>query len=84
MNERDYEIHSATRDGEEALANAIAALERAKIELERYASRYAEGETPADKAQALNWAINHLAANILPNLRIDLIADAQARLAKVA
>lgn len=84
MNERDYEIRSATRDGQEALAKAIAALERAKTELERYASRYAEGDAPADKAQVLNGAIHHLATNILPNLRIDLLADAQARLAKVA
>jgi hypothetical protein len=32
----------------------------------------------------MNWALNALACNITPNLRLDLIANAQAELASVA
>ncbi len=32
---------------------------------------------------AINYAINHLCCNIQPNLRIDLLADSQAELAKL-
>jgi hypothetical protein len=31
----------------------------------------------------MNYAINHLYSNIQPNLRIDLLADSQADLAKL-
>ena len=41
-------------------------------------------ETPHDKSQVMNWALNALACNITPNLRLDLIANAQAELASVA
>ena len=36
------------------------------------------------KSQVMNWALNTLACNITPNLRLDLIANAQAELASVA
>ena len=37
-----------------------------------------------DKAAVLNWAINHLATYIPSNVRLDLIAIAQARLTSAA
>lgn len=79
----EFEIEMAVESGKEALQAAIATLQRATAELERYASNYNNASTPAEKAKVLNWAINHLACNIMPNLRIDLLANAQANLARV-
>ena len=48
------------------------------------AERLDTAETLQDKSQVMNWALNALACNITPNLRLDLIANAQAELASVA
>ena len=51
---------------------------------DHYIERLDTAETPHDKSQVMNWALNALACNITPNLRLDLIANAQAELASVA
>jgi len=67
----------------ERLQSAINSLQRAMYELEGYADKYDNGDTDRDRAKAINYAINHLCCNIQPNLRIDLLADSQAELAKL-
>ena len=39
--------------------------------------------TDYERGKVVNYAINHLYCNIQPNLRIDLLADSQAVLAKL-
>lgn len=68
----------------DALLNARSTLERSLRELDHYIKRLDTAETPHDKSQVMNWALNALACNITPNLRLDLIANAQAELASVA
>ncbi len=68
----------------DALLTARSTLERSLRELDHYIERLDTAETPLDKSQVMNWALNALACNITPNLRLDLIANAQAELASVA
>lgn len=68
----------------DALLTARSSLERSLRELDHYIERLETAETPHDKSQVMNWALNALACNITPNLRLDLIANAQAELASVA
>jgi hypothetical protein len=68
----------------DALLTARSTLERSLRELDQYIERLDTAETPHDKSQVMNWALNALACNITPNLRLDLIANAQAELASVA
>ena len=68
----------------DALLTARATLERSLRELDHYIERLDTADTPHDKSQVMNWALNALACNITPNLRLDLIANAQAELASVA
>ena len=53
-------------------------------ELDRYIVRFDNYDDLNDKAAVLNWAINHLATYIPSNVRLDLIAIAQARLTSAA
>lgn len=75
-------IH-AEKQAKETLLNARDALERALNELDHYIQRLDEHDTPLAKADVMNWALNYLAGSITPNLRLDLIANAQAALARV-
>lgn len=68
----------------EALLTARSTLERSLRELDHYIEQLDTAETPHDKSQVMNWALNALACNITPNLRLDLIANGQAELASVA
>ncbi|HBO6010696.1 TPA: hypothetical protein ACPWIL_002357 [Pseudomonas aeruginosa] len=86
----DYEIEYATRSGHDALANARATLanaratlERALAELDHYIARYEGAEDIKDKANVLNWALGHLATYVPSNVRLDMIATAQAELMRV-
>ncbi len=78
----EFQAHYAEQRGREAIAQARATLARALQELDGYGERYEASASPKDKAKALNWALNYLASGIMPNLRLDLIADAQAELAR--
>ncbi len=68
----------------DALLIARSTLERSLRELDHYIERLDTAETAHDKSQVMNWALNALACNITPNLRLDLMANAQAELASVA
>jgi len=74
----------AEQKAKEALMTACSTLERSLRELDHYIERLDTAETPQDKSQVMNWTLNALACNITPNLRLDLIANAQAELASVA
>lgn len=68
----------------DALLTARSTLERSLRDLDHYIERLDAADSMHDKSQVMNWALNALACNITPNLRLDLIANAQAELASVA
>jgi hypothetical protein len=70
-------------EAKERLQSAINSLQRAMYDLEVYVDKYDNAGTDYDRAKVINYAINHLYCNIQPNLRIDLLADSQAELAKL-
>lgn len=74
----------AEQKAKDALMTARSTLVRSLRELDHYIEWLDTAETPHDKSQVMNWALNALACNITPNLRLDLIANAQAELASVA
>jgi hypothetical protein len=80
MNDADYIANHAETQGREALANARATMERALAELDHFIARYEEVEGLKHKANVLNWTLNHLATYVPNNVRLDLIAGAQAEL----
>ena len=67
----------------ERLQSAINSLQRAMYALEVYADKFDNAATDYERAKVVNYAINYLYCNIQPNLRIDLLADSQAELAKL-
>jgi len=79
---RDFQAQHAEHRAREALAQARSTLERALRELDRYTNRFEEAESLREKADVMNWTLNELACNITPNLRLDLIASAQAELVR--
>jgi hypothetical protein len=68
----------------DALGTARSTLEAAIRELDRYAERLGDANSSFDKADIMNWALNHLACSIMPNLRLELIAKAQAEFLRAA
>jgi hypothetical protein len=74
----------AEQKAKDVLLTARSTLERSLRELDHYIERLDTVDTPHDKSEVMNWALNALACNITPNLRLDLIANAQAELASVA
>jgi len=76
----EYQLDAAQQQGRDALAHARATLERALQELEHYAARYEEVSSAKDKADVLNWTLGHLATYISGNVRLDMLATAQASL----
>ena len=64
--------------GLEALTHARSILEKAIHEIDIYIGYLEKADSDSEKARFMNWALHYLASNILPNVRLDLIADAQA------
>jgi hypothetical protein len=77
-----YEAKHAREQAVQQMQDAINHLQRTHYEMDRYLERMEEAATDRERAQLLNWSINHLVCNIMPNLRIDLLANSQAALAK--
>ena len=80
--EHEIKAQYAEEAALKALLHAQTTLEANMHELDRYIEKFKEASTAKDKAAVLNWSLNHLVCNITPNLRLDLIANAQAELAR--
>ena len=80
--EHEIKAQYAEEAALKALLHAQTTLEANMHELYRYIEKFKEASTAKDKAAVLNWSLNHLVCNITPNLRLDLIANAQAELAQ--
>ena len=59
-------------------------LMRALEEINKYQRTFNDETDPSRRADVLNWTIDYLITGILPNLRIDLLASAQANLKAIA
>jgi hypothetical protein len=66
------------QNAREALVYARSILERAIREIDTYIGYLDKADHNSKKAQIMNWALHYLTCNILPNVRLDLIANAQA------
>jgi len=75
----NYERNQASK----RLEFAINRLQRTMFDLECCLENLESAKDDAERAKALNAAINHLVCNMQPNLRIDLLAESQAELAKL-
>ena len=68
---------------EERLQAAINTLQRSMYEMECFAERLEAADSNAERGWVMNSEINYLVTGIQPNLRIDLLAQSQAELAKL-
>lgn len=66
------------QNARETLINARTILEKAIRELDTAIANLDKADSNSTKAQIMNWALHYVACNILPNVRLDLMADAQA------
>lgn len=83
-NKSEFTKRLAENDGKEALARARATLVRALEELDSYSNKFEAANDSRLKAEILNWALNFLSSSIANNLRLDLLANAQAKLTSLA
>lgn len=78
----EWLAESAENRALEALHQARNTLVRALQEVDGYLAMFEAAETPKSKAEVLNWSLHHQ-ATFTPNLRLDLIANAQAEFARL-
>jgi hypothetical protein len=71
-------------NAKQVLLNARATLERTQRDLDHQIARLDDATSDHDKARIMRSVLHDLTCNILPNLRLDLIADAQADFARRA
>lgn len=81
---KDLQREITRENARKTLVDARATLERAIREMDRYLETFDRAEHDRDRASALNWAINYLATSVLGNVRLDLIANQQAKLMRIA
>lgn len=80
MDETNWKQRQGQARAKEALETARIALNRAVNEIEAYQGKLELATTQQERAEIINWVINYLATSIYPNVRIDLLAAAQAEL----
>ena len=90
MKAQENQIQSAllkaehtSQQANQRLQSAINCLQRIMYSMECLLEKLDEAMDDAERARVMNSAINHLVTGIQPNLRIDLLADSQAELAKL-
>lgn len=67
----------------ERLQFSINTLQRSVDVMQTYVEMLEEAENDQRRAEVMNWSINYLITSIQPNLRIELLAQSQAELAKL-
>jgi hypothetical protein len=78
---RSLEMEMALEAGRDAINGAIDTLQRAVKELRYHLQDFNNDTIDATgKAKRVNWCMTHLTSNVLGNCRLDLMADAQARI----
>ena len=64
----------------ERLQESINTLQRSMYDMECYLEKFEAADSDLQRAEVMNWAINHLVCNIHQNLRVELLARSQAEL----
>jgi ABC-type phosphate transport system ATPase subunit len=77
---KTIEAAHVRKQAQQRLQDAINQLQRSVYDIEVYGEKLEAAQDDKERAQVVNWAINHLVCNILPNFRIDLLATSQAEL----
>ncbi|MBT9460273.1 MAG: hypothetical protein IV084_01275 [Rugosibacter sp.] len=72
------EVQIAEQNAADALTNVRGTLVLALQKIDSYIEKLSTAGSLARKAEMLNWTLNQLAISITPNLRLDLIDNAQA------
>ena len=72
------EVQIAEQNAADALTNIRGTLVLALQKIDSYIEKLSTAGSLARKAEMLNWTLNQLAISITPNLRLDLIDNAQA------
>lgn len=72
------EVQIAEQNAADALTNVRGTLVLALQKIDSYIEKFSTAGSLARKAEMLNWTLNQLAISITPNLRLDLIDNAQA------
>jgi hypothetical protein len=73
----------ARKQARQHLQSSINTLQKTMYNMECYLEKLENAKNDAERADVMNWAINHLVCNIMPNVRIDLLARSQAELAAI-
>jgi len=73
----------ARKQAHQRLQSAINCLQRSMYNMECFLEKLDSAKDDSERAQHINSAINYLVTGIQPNLRIDLLAESQAELAKL-
>jgi hypothetical protein len=84
MTKSDLVERVTENEAREALAVARLALIKALGELDLYLHKFDSAGDAHQKAQVINWALHYLSTDLLPSLRVDMLANAQARLSRQA
>ena len=78
------EVQIAEQNAADALTNVRGTLVLALQKIDSYIEKLSTAGSLARKAEMLNWTLNQLAISITPNLRLDLIDNAQAMVKRLA
>ncbi|MGB4766883.1 MAG: hypothetical protein WBH09_08225 [Rugosibacter sp.] len=78
------EVQIAEQNAADALTNVRGTLVLALQKIDSYIEKLSTPGSLARKAEMLNWTLNQLAISITPNLRLDLIDNAQAMVTRLA
>jgi len=68
----------AVERGDKALAQLEITLTSALRQVRSYRAQYKHAVAATEKADQLNFALHYCASNVLPNMRFDRLAQAQA------
>lgn len=71
------------KQAHQRLQSAINCLQRKMYLMECFLEKLDVARSDDERAWVMNSAIEHLVSNIFPDLRIDLLAQSQAELAKL-
>lgn len=79
-----YLTQEARRSAADSAALVVKRCDEFAADMRRYADRLATCENDKERADVLNWMLHAAVSNLLPNMRLDMVAKAQAELTTVA
>lgn len=77
----DFRAQQARQDAVDRLQAAVNHLQRSTYELEIYIEQIKSAQEDKQRSDVMSWAISSITCNIMPNLRVEMLARSQADLA---